>query len=300
MKKKGLITSIIGICIIGGVSVGGYSAYTNEKANETANIKAKVNTKEMKIEDEKTKVQAVTITKTPAQKKVEEKEAPKEEVVIDKKVTNLNENTKEEVVHKNIEDEKSKQKSQITHVSTKDHKEIKSEESQVNQTKKSDAEIANKERTRAIAMGEFDWKMQCARKDISEGKYKEAETIIHTYTSNDYMTKKWQYDQVNSLLNEIKEKKEQENKPQENKHEEKKNTSNEKAKGDGYTYANALATLKRSFGAKADEYNYSGSDKSGDNNGFGYLIGVSRKDNKSDGNIGAWQVKPSGEVIQAG
>ncbi|MGL5067219.1 MAG: hypothetical protein ACRC6T_05235 [Sarcina sp.] len=216
MKKKGLITSIIGICIIGGVSVGGYSAYTNEKANETANIKAKVNTKEMKIEDEKTKVQAVTIAKTPAQKKVEEKEAPKEEVVIDKKVTNLNENTKEKVAHKNIEDDKSKQKSQITHASTKDHKEIKSEESQ------------------------------------------------------------------------------------ENKHEEKKNTSNEKAKGDGYTYANALATLKGSFGAKADEYNYSGSDKSGDNNGFGYLIGVSRKDNKSDGNIGAWQVKPSGEVIQAG
>ncbi|WP_297523148.1 hypothetical protein, partial [uncultured Clostridium sp.] len=84
------------------------------------------------------------------------------------------------------------------------------------------------------------------------------------------------------------------------KYEEKKNSSNEKVKGDGYTYTNALATLKRAFGAKADEYNYRPIGNNGDNNGFGYLIAVDRKDNKSDENIGAWQVKPDGEVIEAG
>ena len=300
MKKKGLIISIIGICIIGGVGVGGYSVYGNKKVGEAVNVKPKVNTQEVKIESGKPNVQAVTVARIPAQKKVEEKEPSKEEVGIDKKVTNLNENTKEEVVYKNIENEKFKQKPQITHASTKEHKEIKSEESQANKTKKSDAEIANKERARNIAIGEFDWKMQCARKDINEGKYGEAETIIHTYISNDYMTKKWQHDEVNSLLNEMKEKKAHEKKQQVNKYEEKKNSSNEKVKGDGYTYTNALATLKRAFGAKADEYNYRPIGNNGDNNGFGYLIAVDRKDNKSDENIGAWQVKPDGEVIEAG
>ena len=183
MKKKGLIISIIGICIIGGVGVGGYSVYGNKKVGEAVNVKPKVNTQEVKIESGKPNVQAVTVARIPAQKKVEEKEPSKEEVGIDKKVTNLNENTKEEVVYK---------------------------------------------------------------------------------------------------------------------YEEKKNSSNEKVKGDGYTYTNALATLKRAFGAKADEYNYRPIGNNGDNNGFGYLIAVDRKDNKSDENIGAWQVKPDGEVIEAG